>query len=72
MRDPVGVRVAGRVAAHGQHVADPGVGVLADDVAQLGDGVVDGGEVGHRGQRGVGDDLLGLADRAGARGAAGA
>ena len=36
VRDPLGLRVAGRVAAQGEHVADAGVGVLPDDVAQLG------------------------------------
>ena len=44
VRHPVRLRVAGRVAAQGEHVADAGVGVLADDVAQLGHRVVDGGE----------------------------
>ncbi len=64
VRHPVAHRVAGRVAAQGEHVADPGVGVLADDVAQVGHRVVDRGEVGDRGEGGVGGDRLGRLDRA--------
>ena len=45
---PVGLRVARRVAAQRQHVAHAGLGVLPDDVAQLGDRVVDRGEVADR------------------------
>ena len=58
-RDPLAHRVAGRVAPHRQDVADPDRGQPADHVAQLGDRVVDRGQVGHRQQRGVGGDPLG-------------
>ena len=57
--DPLAHRVARRVAAHRQHVADARAGQPADDVAQLGDRVVDRGQVGHRQQRGLGGDPLG-------------
>ncbi len=64
-RDPLRLRVAGRVAAQGEDVAHAGVGVLADDLAQLGDRVVDRGEVPDRRQRGLAGDLLGHAPRCG-------
>ena len=45
---PGRIGVAGRVAAQRQDVAHAHVGVAADHVPQLLDGVVDHGEVGHR------------------------
>ena len=57
---PLAQRVAARrVAAQRQHVADPGAGQPADHVPQLGDRVVDRGQVRHRQQGGVGGDPLG-------------
>ena len=63
VRHPLAHRVAGRVAAHGEDVAHAGAGQPADDVAQLGDRVVDRGQVGHRQQRRLGGDPLGHRDR---------
>jgi geranylgeranyl diphosphate synthase type I len=70
--DPVGLRVARRVAPQRQHVAHPGGRERPDDASQLGDAVVDGGEVRQRGEGGVGGDPLGHRQRAVARGATGA
>ena len=69
---PVGLRVARRVATQGKDIAYAGRRVLPDDVPELGDRVVDGGEVADRQQRGVGRDLLGHAHRRVAGRAAGA
>jgi hypothetical protein len=68
---PLAHRVAGRVAPDREHVADTGTGEAADDVAQLGDGVVDGGEVRHRQQGGLGGDPFGHRDGGVPGGAAG-
>ena len=62
----------GRVAPQREHVAHAGVGVLPDDLAQLGDGRAHAGEVRDRGHRGLGRDALGDAYRAVAGRAAGA
>ena len=59
------LRVAGRVAAQREDVAHAGVGVLPDDVPQLGRPSGRRGEVADRGQRGLGGDPLGDARRCG-------
>ncbi len=71
MGNPGRVRIAGRVAAQREHVADADAGVAADDVAQLRDRVVDRGEVGHRVQLGLLGDRAGHLDGTFARGPAG-
>jgi hypothetical protein len=54
-----GPGVAGRVAAQHQDVADAGVRVVADDVAQFGDTVADRCQVGDGAQGGLGGDAAG-------------
>ena len=50
---PLAERVAGRIAAQHQDVADAAVGVGADHRTQFVDAVADGGQVGDREQRGL-------------------
>ena len=56
--DPVPHRVTGRVAAHGEDVADADRGEPSDQLPQFGLRVVDGGEVRDRRERRVGGDPL--------------
>src|SRR5438067_658415 len=58
MRDPVGVRVSGRVAPQREDVAHPRRGVLPDHVTQFERRVVHGSEMAHWRQRRLGRDAL--------------
>ena len=71
MRLPRRQRAAGRIPAKRQNVTNTGARVIADDPAQLSDAVTDSGEVGNRGDGGLGGDAFGDADGAIPTGTAG-
>ena len=63
VRNPVGVRVAGRVTAQREHVAHAHRRIGPDHLPELGHRVVHRGEVADRGQRGLLGDPAGDPDR---------